>query len=83
MLKWKKIQDRWHLTYEDISVCRLVLQMAIQTNSAICPACLDALADERLQWQSLNLSELMTRPASRSLPVDNTNAKDVGKISLD
>ena len=81
MLKWKMIQDRWHLTYEDISVCRLVQQMAIQTNSEICPACLDAIADERLQWQRLNLSELMTKPGSRSLRVVITSANDADKIS--
>ena len=73
--------DRWHLTYEDISVCRLVQEMAIQTNSAICPACLDAIADERLQWQNLNLSELMTKPGSQFLPVDFIDVNDADKIS--
>ena len=61
MLRWKVIMNRWHLTYEDIAVCRLVQQMAVQTNSAICPACLDAIADERLQWQNLNLTEFLKR----------------------
>ena len=66
MLRWKKIMERWHLTYEDISVCRLVQQMAIQTNSEVCLACLDAIADERLQWQNLNLSESLKKPDSQS-----------------
>jgi hypothetical protein len=66
MLRWKKIMERWHLTYEDISVCRLVQQMAVQTNSEVCLACLDALADERLQWQNLNLSEYLKKPDSQS-----------------
>jgi hypothetical protein len=66
MLRWKKIMERWHLTYEDISVCRLVQQMAIQTNSEVCLACLDALADERLQWQNLNLSEYLKKPDLQS-----------------
>ena len=66
MLRWKKIMERWHLTYEDISVCRLVQQMAVQTNSEVCLACLDALADERLQWQNLNLIEFLTKPDSQS-----------------
>jgi hypothetical protein len=66
MLRWKKIMERWHLTYEDISVCRLVQQMAVQTNSEVCLACLDALADERLQWQNLNLSESLKKPDSQS-----------------
>jgi hypothetical protein len=50
MLRWKQIAGLWHLTYEDISVCRLVLQMEIQTKAKICLACLDAIADERVQW---------------------------------
>jgi ribosomal protein L18E len=58
MLRWKVIMDRWHLTHEDISICRLVQQVAVQTDSEICLACLDAIADERLQWQNLNLSKL-------------------------
>ena len=66
MLLWKLIMDRWHLTHEDISICRLVLQVAEQTSGKVCPACLDAIADERLQWQNLNLSELMTKPDSQS-----------------
>ena len=61
MLRWKMIMERWHLTHEDISICRLVQQVAIQTKSKICPACLDAIADERLQWQNLNLTEFLKR----------------------
>jgi len=61
MLRWKMIMERWHLTHEDISICRLVHQVAIQTESKICPACLDAIADERLQWQNLNLTEFLKR----------------------
>ena len=80
MLRWKLIHKRWHLTHEDISVCRLVLQMEEQTNSAICPACLDAIADERLQWQSLNL-ELMMRLDSQSSPEPSISAKDVDETS--
>lgn len=80
MLRWKLIHKRWHLTHEDISICRLVLQMETQTNSAICLACLDAIADERLQWQRLNLIELMTKPDSQSSVEENTNAKDADKI---
>ena len=57
MLRWKMIMERWHLTHEDVSICRLVQQVAVQTNSEVCPACLDAIADERLQWQNLNLTE--------------------------
>ena len=66
MLRWKKIMERWHLTYEDISVCRLVQQMAIQTESEVCPACLDAIADERLQWQNLNLIKFLKKPDGQS-----------------
>ena len=66
MLRWKKIMERWHLTYEDISVCRLVQQMAVQTKSEVCPACLDAIADERLQWQRLNQIEFRTKPDLQS-----------------
>jgi hypothetical protein len=66
MLRWKKIMERWHLTYEDISVCRLVQQMAIQTESEVCPACLDAIADERLQWQNLNLTKFLKKPDGQS-----------------
>ena len=61
MLRWKLIMERWHLTHEDISICRLVQQVAVQTNSKVCPACLDAIADERLQWQSLNLIEFLKK----------------------
>ena len=80
MLLWKLIMDRWHLTHEDISVCRLVLQVAEQTSAKVCPACLDAIADERLQWQSLNL-ELMMRLDSQSSPERFTSAKDVDETS--
>jgi hypothetical protein len=65
MLRWKMIMGRWHLTHEDISICRLVQQMAVQTNSEVCPACLDAIADERLQWLNLDLSKLVTKPDSQ------------------
>ena len=66
MLRWKMIMGRWHLTHEDIGICRLVQQMAIQSNSEVCPACLDAIADERLQWQSLNLIVYLKKPDSQS-----------------
>jgi hypothetical protein len=66
MLRWKLIMERWHLTHEDISICRLVQQVAVQTNSKVCPACLDAIADERLQWQNLNLIEFPKKPDSQS-----------------
>ena len=66
MLRWKKIMERWHLTHEDISVCRLVQQMAIQTESEVCPACLDAIADERLQWQNLNLTKFLKKSDGQS-----------------
>jgi len=80
MLLWKLIMDRWHLTHEDISICRLVLQVAEQTSGKVCPACLDAIADERLQWQSLNL-ELMMRLDSQFSPEPSTSAKDVDETS--
>lgn len=80
MLRWKQIAGLWHLTNEDISVCRLVLQMEIQTKAKVCPACLDALADERLQWQTLNL-KLMMRQDSQSLPEPFLDAKDADEIS--
>jgi hypothetical protein len=66
MLRWKMIMGRWHLTHEDISICRLVQQMAVQTASEVCPACLDAIADERLQWQNLNLTEFLKKPDGQS-----------------
>ena len=66
MLRWKIIMGRWHLTHEDIGICRLVQQVAVQTNSEVCPACLDAIADERLQWQSLNLTAYLKKPDSQS-----------------
>ena len=61
MLRWKMIMGRWHLTHEDVAICRLVQQMAIQTATEVCPACLDAIAYERLQWQSLNLTEYLKK----------------------
>ena len=61
MLRWKWIHNRWHLTHEDISICKLVLQVEEQTQGEICPACLGAIADERLQWQNLNLSKLLKK----------------------
>jgi hypothetical protein len=60
MLRWKLIMERWHLTYEDIAICRMVIQVATQTSGKVCPACMDAIADARLQWLSLDLIELMT-----------------------
>lgn len=54
MLKWKQIAGRWHLTNEDIAICRLNVSLAQQSLEKICPACLDALADARLQWLNLN-----------------------------
>ena len=81
MLRWKMIQGKWHLTHEDISICRLVLQMEVQTSAKICPACLDAIADERLQWQNLNLSELMTKLVSPFSPEEITGANDADKIT--
>lgn len=80
MLRWKQIAGLWHLTNEDISVCRLVLQMEIQTKAKVCPACLDALADERLQWQTLNL-KLMMKLDLQSLPEPFSDAKDADEIS--
>lgn len=67
MLLWKKIMGMWHLTYEEnYSICRMVETMAIQTRAKVCPACLDAYADARLQWLNLDLSKLMTKPDSQS-----------------
>jgi len=80
MLEWKRIQGRWHLIHEDISICRLVQQVATQTNSKVCPACLDAIAIQKLQWQRLNLSRLMMKQDSWSLREVNTNARDVDEI---
>lgn len=68
--------DRWHLTYEDIAVCRLVIQVASQTSAKVCPSCLDSIADARLQWLNLNLTELMTRHDSVYLPVLTTDVKN-------
>ena len=80
MLLWKLIMDRWHLTHEDIPICHLAQAVAEQTSAKVCPACLDAIADERLQWQSLNL-ELMMRLDSQSSPERFTSAKDVDETS--
>jgi hypothetical protein len=66
MLRWKMIMGRWHLTHEDVSICRLVQQVAVQTNSEVCPACLDAIADERLQWQRLNQTEFLNQQDGKS-----------------
>ena len=66
MLRWKIIMERWHLTHEVISICGLVQQMAIQTASEVCPACLDAIADERLQWQRLNQTEFLNQQDGKS-----------------
>jgi hypothetical protein len=66
MLRWKMIATRWHLTHEDIPICNLVQAMEIQAESKVCPACLDALADERLQWQNLNLTEYLKKPDGQS-----------------
>ena len=65
MLYWKLIMGVWHLTYEDIAVCRLVLQVATQTSAKVCPACLDAIADSRLKWLNLDLQKLVTKPDSQ------------------
>ena len=53
MLQWKTIQGRWHLTYEDIPVCRLSTQMAEQTQTQICPGCVDSLSVGIAQWQQI------------------------------
>jgi predicted transcriptional regulator len=66
MLRWKMIMERWHLTHEDVSICRLVQQVAVQTSAKICPACLDAIADERLQWQRLNQTEFLNQQDGKS-----------------
>ncbi len=81
MLRWKMIKTRWHLTHEDVSICGLVQQMEIQTQTKICLACLDSLADERLQWQTLNLKSMMKQD-SQSLPEPFLDAKDAGGIFL-
>ena len=61
MLQWKMVMEKWHLTYEDIPVCRLATVLAQQTSAKVCPACMDTIADERLQWLNLNLIELVTK----------------------
>ena len=66
MLYWKLIMGSWHLTYEDIAICRLVVQVATQTSAKVCPACMDAIADSRLQWLNLDLQKLATKPDSQS-----------------
>jgi regulator of replication initiation timing len=60
MLQWKRIMERWHLTYEEsFAICRLVAVLAEQTQGEVCLACLDSLTDARLQWLSLDLSKLL------------------------
>ena len=61
MLQWKMVMGKWHLTYEDISICRMAMLLAEQTSTKVCPACMDAIADSRLQWLNLNLIELATQ----------------------
>lgn len=53
MLQWKIILERWHLTNEDIPICRLSVQMAQQTQTKVCPACVDALTVGLAQWQKI------------------------------
>lgn len=76
MLRWKLILERWHLTHDDISICRLVIAVASQMRSQVCPACLDAIADERLQWLSLDLKKLVSRLDLMSLPEPITDARN-------
>lgn len=76
MLRWKLILERWHLTHDDISICRLVIAVATQTRSQVCPACLDAIADERLQWVNLDLKKLVSRLDLMSLPEPITDARN-------
>jgi hypothetical protein len=81
MLRWKLIMERWHLTYEDMAICRMVVQVASQTSAKVCPACLDSIADARLQWLSLDLIELMTTPDSEFSLEHFTDAKNAEGIS--
>lgn len=53
-MKWKLIQERWHLTNDDISVCQMASILAEQTTEKICSACLDSLADGLIGWQNIN-----------------------------
>ena len=82
MLQWKLIMERWHLTYEDMAVCRLVVQVATQTSAKVCQSCMDTLADARLQWLSLDLQKLvMTHDSVFSLE-HFTNVKNVEATSF-
>lgn len=81
MLRWKMIMGCWHLTHEDIAICRLVIAVATQTSCKVCPACSDALADERVQWLSLDLKKLVSRHDGSSLREPLTNARDATEIS--
>lgn len=55
MLLWKLIQNRWHLTYEQTPICRLATLVAQETQTSVCLACHDSLADGVTQWRNLNL----------------------------
>lgn len=80
MLQWKQILERWHLTYEDIPICRMAAYMAKASRTKVCPACLDSLADIRLQWLNLNLTELMK---IRDLPYYNGEILDAKDAMVD
>jgi hypothetical protein len=80
MLRWKLIMERWHLTYEDMAICRLVVQVASQTSGKVCLACMDSIADARLQWLSLDLTELMTTPDLEFFLAPFTDVKNVEGI---
>lgn len=80
MLQWKQILERWHLSYEDIPICRMATIVAQQTSTKICPACLDSIADVRLQWLNLNLTELVTRP---DFPYFNVETSDASVAMVD
>ena len=73
--------NRWHLTYEDMAICRMVVQVASQTSGKVCPCCLDSIADARLQWVNLDLIALMTIPDSEFSHERITDAKNVEGIS--
>ena len=53
MLQWKKIVERWHLTYEDIPICRLSKALEEQTETKICPSCVDSLSGALARWQQV------------------------------
>lgn len=82
MLQWKLIMERWHLTYEDMAVCRLVVQVATQTSAKVCPLCMDSYTDARLQWLNLDLPKLVTTPVSVFSLERFTDAKSVEEISF-